>query len=207
MKIGIDIDGVLANFVASYQPLFVKVTGRDLFQPGDIENPPVWDWPALRGYTTDETKAVWDVIVKDEQFWFNLHPFNANCTAIRDFFYTGLANEHEVYFITNRPGVQSKAQTEEWLANYLNLFNPTVLVIRHREKGSIAKALQLDAHIDDNYDNCCDVVRCSPKTRSYVLDRSYNQPTCPEDVFVSGAVEQYRMQSVASFLHQEGLIK
>ena len=203
MKIGIDVDGVLADFVRAYQPLFVSVTGRDLFHPGDIDNPPVWEWPTLRGYLHEETREVWNVILKDETFWFNLQPFAENCMAIMEFFHTGQADLHDVYFITSRPGVDTKFQTEQWLMTHPRVIDSTVLIAAHRTKGILAKALQLDCYIDDNYDNCVDVVRESPTTRCYLLHRSYNNGT---DINRVLDVERRRVPSVLQFLLKEGLI-
>ena len=59
MRLGIDVDGVLANFSKGYAELIIELTGKNLFQPGDIEDPPVWDWDILRGYTKEEVSATW----------------------------------------------------------------------------------------------------------------------------------------------------
>lgn len=175
MRVGFDIDGVLANFAKTYQNLVVKTTGRDLFQPGDAENPPCWDWPEYRGYTTEEMKAVWAALRRDDAFWLNLEPFEDNVSSLRQML-RELERKHEVYFVTSRSGMSPKRQSKVWLYERLHYFEiggePTVLI--SGEKGEVAHALKLDAYVDDNFDNTRDVVAKSPNTRTYLLNRSYN---------------------------------
>lgn len=177
MKIGFDIDGVLANFVKAYQPLFVKTTGRDTFAPTDIDGPPEWNWPTLRGYTAEETKTVWDAIRRDETFWLNLEPLHANVDALK-LMLRDLEWRHEVYYLTDRGGVDAKRQTKRWLMDNLNYHvahcEPTVLIAGTGEKGHLARALKLDAYIDDKPENVEDVIAQSPKTRLYYPVFPYN---------------------------------
>lgn len=175
MRIGFDIDGVLANFVKSYQTLIIKETGKDLFAPDDVNNPPCWDWPQYRGYTDAEIGRVWGVIKRDETFWMNLEPHADSCASLIQMLRT-LERKHELYFITARVGPSVKQQTRIWLFEHLHYFNiggqPTVLI--SGEKGEVAHALKLDAYVDDNFDNAVDVVHKSPTTNTYLLNKSYN---------------------------------
>jgi uncharacterized HAD superfamily protein len=180
MRIGFDIDGVLADFVTAYQDAFVRLTGRNTFLPGDNLDPPEWNWPTLRGYTKEETSAVWEHIKSSSDFWLNLQE-DPGCSTLRTLLYT-LEREHEVYYITSRMGQRVKRQTEIWLIEHLrypaitNVY-PTVLIVGHRVKGIVARALQLDVYIDDNMDNVNDCAHDAPHTRTYLLNRAYNQRT------------------------------
>lgn len=176
MRIGFDIDGVLANFVKAYQHLCVQVTGKDLFVPSDVYDPPCWDWPQFRGYTDAEVSTVWAIIKRDDTFWLNLEPHENNVSALSAVL-LDLERKHDVYYVTSRVGVGAKRQTKLWLMDHLRYHarcrtEPTVLI--SREKGKIAHALKLDAFLDDNWDNVVDVVNTSPATRTYLLNRSYN---------------------------------
>lgn len=178
MRIGFDIDGVLADFVPAYQKLHVDVTGRDTFLPGDNVDPPIWDWPELRGYTRKETSDVWGRIGPDPTFWLNLAPMS-NVGTLRKII-KHLERTHEVYFITSRSGNRVKRQTEIWLFEHLGYpLNcpgvwPTVLIVGSNEKGAMCKALKLDLYIDDNWDNVVDCAKTAPKTRTFLLNRKYN---------------------------------
>jgi uncharacterized HAD superfamily protein len=200
MKIGLDIDGVLAAFTPAYQQLFVETTGRDWFHVGDADDPPTWHWPQLRGYTEAETRAVWGRINSDPNFWYNLSPLPAMHTLAT--YYDILCDAHDVYFITNRAGVRAKEQTEAWLGLHLCYGPaPTVLLVGHRKKGDAARALELDCAIDDYAENVIDL---QPHTRTYLLDRPYNRLLPGDDPRRFENIA--RVQSLESFLQLEGLI-
>jgi len=183
MTIGFDVDGVLADFVRGYQSLFVKITGRNAFEPGDDVDPPTWDWPSLRGYTKEETSAVWDAIRQDPTFWLNLEAERSGACSTLSTLLPTLERKHSVYFITSRVGDRVKRQTEIWLDDHLAYsmrapgFWPTVVIVGHRVKGQVANALKLDAYIDDNLDNAKDCARDAAMISTYLLNRAYNQST------------------------------
>ncbi len=198
MRIGFDIDGVLADFISAYQQLFVLLTGRDTFEAGDNLAPPTWDWPTLRGYTAEETSSVWKVIRMDSAFWFRLVPTDG-LLALAQVFYAleQPSGGHDVYFLTDRAGVCPKRQTEMWLRHWLPYrmahVAPTVLLTA--DKGGAARALRLDCYIDDKRQNAVEVAVCSPGTRNYLLNRPYNAGSVPPRV--------RRVESVREFLVKE----
>lgn len=133
----------------------------------------------FRGYTAEVTKKVWGEIKADPMFWMNLQPVKRDLTSLRIVVDT-LERHHDVYYITSRPGLEVKRQTENWLAEHVDYpvidgFMPTVLIVGTDAKGAMCKHLQLDAYIDDNYENCFQCGVQSPKTRTYMLDRAYNR--------------------------------
>lgn len=174
MKIGFDVDGVLADFSTGYQDVLKRVSGRDLFLPGDAEDAPCWDWDKLRGYTAEERAAAWTWIKANPTFNLNLVPLE-NLATLR-LFIRDLERKHEVYFITSRVGERPKRFTEIWLTAHLQYVDslPTVLIAQHRSKGLFAKGLGLDVYVDDNYENVQDVAELSPTTRTYLRTRRYN---------------------------------
>jgi 5'(3')-deoxyribonucleotidase len=151
MRIGIDVDGVLADFNTSFIERVIQVTGKDLFpaRPFDIL---VWDYPQSYGYTSKEVSAVWENIKADPTFWYSLAPYGDTLDAlatIRD-----LANYHDIYFITARPGIVAKQQTERWLRSMGGdpSWGPTVLI--SSDKLGCVKALGIELYIDDKTENC-----------------------------------------------------
>jgi hypothetical protein len=174
MRIGFDVDGVLADFIPAYQQLAVEVGQRDTFVAGDDVNPPCWNWPEHRGYTKAEMSEVWRRIKESDDFWISL-PETADCSTLR-MCILDLLRFHDVYFITSRVGSDVKWQSEQWLMLHLGIDRPTVLI--SSAKGLCCKALKLDCYLDDNLDNVNDVVAQTipdPLTRTYLLDKSYNQ--------------------------------
>lgn len=199
MRIGFDVDGVLAAFTPAYQRLFIETTGVNLFAPGDDTDPPCWNWPEFRGYTKEQVSVVWDHIRLNPAFSRNLAPLPGARElrhAIAD-----LERRHDVYFITSRVGVAVKRQTEYWLMEHLGYVEetPTVLIVGSRTKGAMCKALRLDCYIDDNWDNVEDCACESPTTRTYLLNAAYNQQPLLED----DCPLVIRVDSVAEMLDYE----
>lgn len=192
LKVGFDMDGLSANFNAAFIPFVVAHTGRDLFHPEDVLDPPVWDYPELRGYTHKELNEVWRSIATSDTFWFGLQPL-PDFHQFRDRM-TMACLRHDAYFITSRPGRTAKKQTERWLTKHLGLETPTVLIAK--DKGLVARALHLNAYIDDKFENAMDVAFHSPGTRSYLYDRAYNR---------LGESRYHRVASVVDFFDREGL--
>jgi hypothetical protein len=181
-RIGIDMDGCLADFNTAFINLIIKETGEDLFppRPFDITE---WHYPQSFGYTNGKhLNKVWKAIEESDTFWETLKPLKgAQETIIQ--LYGRVLKGDDVYFITTRPStgkVSAKHQTEKWLMNqtvgYLDIwadFYPTVLVTS--QKGAVAQALNLTHLIDDKWENCVDVEVSTDETQVYLLDRSWNQ--------------------------------
>jgi len=172
LVIGIDIDGVLANFNDAYRIRLAEVTGRALIPEG--EEPPCWYYATDHyGYTKEEDKATWKSIVEDANFWYDLQPY----AGTKNFL---IALEHfefhhaEKYFITTRPGLNVKRQSERWLTKNGWWDEPTVLIARG-EKGPLAAGLGVTHFIDDRPENCFSVQDACPNARIVLLSARYNQ--------------------------------
>jgi 5'(3')-deoxyribonucleotidase len=171
MVIGVDVDGVLANFNKAYRQRLIKITGRALIPEG--EDPPCWNYAPHYGYTKEEDSRVWESIKEDRDFWRGLEALpgaRALLFALQDVqFY----RDAEIYFITSRPGATAKEQTERWLEAH-GFIDPTVLIARG-EKGFFAQGLRLTHFLDDKPENCYSVKQASPKTHNYLLSARYNE--------------------------------
>ena len=171
MRIGLDIDGVLADFNTPFIALMKESAGRDLFPPDYW--PHTWNYPEALGYTSAEVSAVWEHIKANGVFWQYL-PMLPGLSQFYKWFYSGgaSADVHEFYFVTSRMGRRVKLQTENWLDVRVGR-GLTVLI--SSEKGAIAKALKLDFYVDDRAENIADVIEKSPSTRAFLLDSPWNQ--------------------------------
>lgn len=173
-RCGIDVDGVLALFDKAFTQVLIKTSGKDLF-PAHPYAPPCWNWCEPLGYSKEEESAAWDAVKASKDFWRNLDTYPETESVI-DRLWTMQKQGHDVYFITNRMGINPKRQTEDWLNDLTPTLwpSPTVLVSAH--KGLSAAALELTHYIDDKPSNCTDVVKAmGVKCRTYLLDRTWNQ--------------------------------
>lgn len=201
--IGFDMDGVLAHFTRGYQDLIVMLSGRDLFQPGDVDNAPCWDWDKFRGYTPEERKAAWGFIKESATFWRELPPL-PGAHALADAMPKLLHDRSEVYFVTQRLGHAPETQTRDWLYFHVGKhlgagWYPEVRVVPPGNKAAMCQELQLTAYIDDFSVNVLDCITNAPKTRTYVLDYAHNQ-----GFPLPGAL---RVSSVATMLSIEDQIE
>ena len=173
MRVGIDMDGVLADFNTTFIDLIVQTTGKNLFPPGPFDIP-TWHYPEHYGYSRDEVKEVWEVVKNSERFWFMLQPYDDAVDFIKQLD----PEKHDIYFITNRVGLNVKYQTESWLEFFQfamesnRIAMPTVLISEH--KGYAAAALNLDVYIDDKVENCEDVKTWTKDCKVFMRARPWN---------------------------------
>jgi len=165
VRIGCDIDGVLADFTSAFNAL-VRVE-FDIKLPNPA---PTWNWHREGGVTREQESKLWDYI-KNSMWWGTLHALPGALDAIEKLNLRSKGG-HDIYFITSRPGKLSKYLTEVWL-KYHGMDTPTVLVTS--DKGPVAKGLRLDVFVDDKPENITDVLIHSPSTRSYLVDHLYNR--------------------------------
>lgn len=167
MRIGFDIDGVLANFVSAYAPLLSNITGKNV----PATKPHLWDWDAEVA-TKDQIRQALDEIKGSSTFWTTLEPTefcSDSLTYLSECRHKGDA----VVFITSRPGINTSNQSKVWLEAH-NFVDADVYVATSAEhKRLLAKNLELDFFIDDKPSNCLAVSDVVPYT--VVLDQPWNQ--------------------------------
>lgn len=204
MKLGIDIDGCLANFTTSYCLALIHLAGKDLFPKGwstDPDFPKCWDFDLYYGYSPQMISRLWKNIMKSSTFWEELYHVQGVPVTVERLNKIAKKGE-EVFFLTNRPGYLAKYQTEKWLKFYGMDF-PTVIV--GDNKPMVIKELGINVFIDDKQstvDNVMDLMeKLDPstlKTRVYLKDAPYNRDRN----------RAYRVVgSVKEMLEREGLWK
>jgi hypothetical protein len=173
LKLGIDIDGVLANFNLSFRELVHEHTDVRLPEISDTY-PDAWDYHERAGVKWKDDDKLWDVIKNSPTFWKDV-PAYPDASRFLEWL-AWLPSEVDVYFVTSRPGLTAKAQTEVWLERngWGYDCHPTVLI--SSEKGAVANALELTHFIDDRNENCLDIYMDAPDgIHNYMLARPWNQ--------------------------------
>lgn len=173
MRIGVDVDGVLADFDIAYANLLSVMTGRTI--PTDSD-PEVWDWPELH-VTAEEEDAAWELIAT-RPFW-DVLPEDRSMTPDSWRRLAALNDAHDVYFITARLTPHARAQTSFWLYDR-GLVN--VSVVCAADKGLVARSLRLEAFLDDLPENVLAVREESPDTKVFMRMRRFNASFPWEDL-------------------------
>jgi hypothetical protein len=186
LRIGFDMDGVLADFDSAFREVEVRLFGKgEAGHAGEPEREEeAQEASARRAAAGDATRQrlagarkakrrrdrVWQVIQETPDFWAALQPIDP--AAVRRIHALMLAHSWEVFFITQRPktaGDTVQRQTQRWLvAQGFDL--PSVLVLGG-SRGAAAGALRLDYHVDDSPQNCLDVISDSRARTILIVDR------------------------------------
>lgn len=188
LRIGFDLDGVLADLASAYLEVDRRLFGAETAagdevpaSAGELEEVPDDTEERERNTSVRETVArlredrrrrrgVWNAIGTTEDFWTTLQPLEEGLVARL----AAAAARHrwEVFFVTQRPetaGETAQRQTQRWLAAQ-GFELPSVVVMRG-SRGRLADVLGLDYLVDDTPKNCVDVVADSA-TRVILVDRS-----------------------------------
>jgi hypothetical protein len=189
MRIGCDLDGVLADLNRAFTTVAVRrypeldvsavtaaavvaaapgaIDATDQSEEALAETPPTDGGTfALTRRQMDET---WKELCAVPDFWETLEEIEGG--AVARLAALAEARQWEVVFLTSRPqsaGRLAQRQSQRWLDRKGFSF-PSVYVV-HKSRGRIAEALALDVVIDDRAENCLDVALES-KARAILIWR------------------------------------
>ncbi len=148
LRLGFDLDGVLADFQAG-----LNEACQDPSAAADDTSP-------SQDRSTIELKRAWRRIIQSENWWTTLRAYEPDQIAR---LYT-LSRRHrwEVFFLTKRPrtvGDTVQVQTQWWIEQH-GFYLPSVATVPS-SRGEIVRALRLDLVVDDQLIECADCVSAS----------------------------------------------
>jgi hypothetical protein len=153
IRIGIDVDGVLADFRTAFRDTAARCLRHD---PGEAPE----SGEASGSLTAKDIKRIWDYIGKTQNWWMEVPAYEPEQIA-RLYALTRAAG-WEVFFLTKRPpsaGDSVQFQTQWWIERF-GFYLPAVLTVPG-SRGDIANGLRLDLLVDDQLINCVEVVSAS----------------------------------------------
>jgi hypothetical protein len=164
LRLGLDVDGVLADFRGAFQEAARRCLKRKSPPPGSVSDDPL---------SPLEIERVWKQIARTPNWWMGLEPFEPE--QIAHLYALARAGHWEVCFLTKRPASAGDAvqfQTQWWLEQH-GFFLPAVITVPG-SRGDLANALRLDLVIDDQFVNCAEVIGASP-TKAVLMLRDGNE--------------------------------
>jgi hypothetical protein len=165
LRVGFDIDGVLADFRSAFQVFLVR-------GGADEEGAAVDPEQAESAVSQARVKRAWAKVASSHNWWTTLQPYEP--AQISRLYALARQLEWEVLFITGRPatlGDTVQFQTQWWLEQH-GFYLPAVCTVPG-SRGELANAVQLDLVVDDQPLNCTDVISGSPAKALLMLrDRS-----------------------------------
>lgn len=176
LRIGFDMDGVLADFGAAFRDVELRLFGSPAtLRAGDPEvGPPETEEEPTLAERRRRRAAVWESIQATPDFWTTLKPIDEG--AVRRIHELMLRHAWEVVFLTQRPataGETVQRQTQRWLVEQ-GFDLPSVLVIA-AGRGAAINALRLDYHVDDSAQHCLDVIADSG-ARPVMISSAESEP-------------------------------
>lgn len=179
LKIGFDVDGVLADF----SKRFTELANRKFNKTVNYKDQTVWDYNEF--YTPEEIESVWSDIKATTDFWFDLERLHRIPLWVQ--------NQHQLWFITSRvpvKGMPTELQTAGWLHWLQDINYPQVIVVNQwHEKPTLYKALHLDAFIDDKPETVTEMRK--RHQNCYVMDQPYNSKVEVPEGYRVHNVEEY----------------
>ncbi len=150
LRLGFDMDGVLADFRSAFRELARDVLHVDA-DGSDAESTTL---------SADEQDRVWKVIERSHNWWVTLRAYEPQ--QIGRLYSLARRDGWEVAFLTKRPpsgGDSVQFQTQWWLEKH-GYPMPAVVTVPG-SRGDLANALRLDLVVDDQFVNCAEIVSAS----------------------------------------------
>lgn len=168
MRIGVDLDGVLADFVRGFRDLALFHFNIDI---GEV--PHCWDWWQGK-LSQPQFYQLWNQITKHPEWWTSLNPCLDAPQAFQALHHWQVHDHADVYIITTRPGARIQWFSQKWINKWAHTPIPVLIAPDARAKGVLAAGLSLTHFVDDKPENVFAVQTQNPRIRACLLNRSWN---------------------------------
>ena len=193
LRIGFDLDGVVADFPAAFLSEAAKLLGDTGIHHRSAP------MPDLDAVSPADAKRVWRVITDTPNWWLGLAPYEP--AQIARLYQLARRHRWEVSFLTSRlptAGDSVQFQSQTWLEAF-GFYMPAVVTVPG-SRGEIANALRLDIVIDDQLLNCLEVVGAS-QTKAILLLQT-GDPALEQQATERGIAVVHRLEEVIELLLQ-----
>lgn len=168
LRVGFDVDGVLADFRSAFHAAATACLRRDIDEPSDSDQTP-------GPLAPDDVRRVWEYIGRTQNWWMDVPAYEPD--QIARLYALTRAARWEVFFLTKRPpsaGDSVQFQTQWWIERF-GFYLPAVLTVPG-SRGEVANGLRLDLIVDDQIINCVEVIGAA-QTKALLMQRLPDPPT------------------------------
>jgi uncharacterized HAD superfamily protein len=190
LRLGIDIDGVLADFRTAFRDTARDCLHREVPLDASDDKTPL-------GHT--DIERVWNHIARSPNWWMSVRAYEP--AQIAKLYALSRSARWEVCFLTKRPASAGDAvqfQTQWWLEQQ-GFYLPAVMTVPG-SRGELANALRLDLAIDDQFVNCAEILGAGP-TKALLMLRDPN-PTLQQHAIDRGVAVVSSLEETLPILLQ-----
>ena len=156
LRLGVDIDGVVADFRSAFRALAERELGRNA---DDVE----------KELSKTDVDRLWRSVAGTPNWWLDVPAYEPD--QISRLYAESRRCRWEIFFMTSRPASAGDAvqlQTQAWLERH-GFYLPSVLTAPAGARGELARSLRLDLTIDDRMVNCLEIISASNSKALMVL--------------------------------------
>ena len=162
LRLGIDVDGVVADFRNAFRALAERELG---ISAGDVD----------ADLSKPDVDRLWRSVAATTNWWLGVPVYEPD--QIARLYSQSRRSRWEVFFMTSRPpsaGDSVQLQTQVWLEKHGFLL-PSVLTVPAGARGELARSLRLDLALDDRIVNCLEIISAS-NSKAVMVVRGTGEP-------------------------------